>query len=72
VKIVSEGGTNEGTVTERYRGIVRIVWDGKGGRWWLNHRARYDRQRARNVYVVSKFVPPPTAREVAKAFAFDF
>lgn len=53
VHLVSPGGTSDGTVTNKYRGVVTIVWDEKGGTWHLNHRARFDRQRARNIEKVT-------------------
>lgn len=46
VKLSQLGGTAFGTVARKFRGCIWVEWDDGGGKWVLNPRARFDRERA--------------------------
>jgi hypothetical protein len=58
VRLSQPGGASTGTVVEKHHGVAFIVWDDGGGRWSLNWRAKWDRERARNIEKLP--ADPPT------------
>lgn len=49
VQLLTPGGTARGVVEYKQNGIIHILWDDNGGKWTINPRARFDRERALNL-----------------------